>query len=261
MFNRRKHIGLDSGFNSSPLAQRRTSGGVFFNNFSFLIDGTNEQFTIPNADLSTILQGNVTASLNFVFYPLTQINFLLWSNGTTNRGIYIYWLSSSIGIRYNRVSDGTLRQINFPASAFVINAWNFVTFTIDTSTGQGTLKANGVEITLSSSTMGVGDLVINNVDNFILGGGGTAGFTNLNGYINQMSIVNRIISLSEHQDWYNSGKPLSSQDFFDIDNKLFFNSDNSGSVAQFSVVDSVNSITATSENLETADKVSFVPYI
>jgi len=27
MFNRRKHIGLDSGFNSSPLAQRRTSGG------------------------------------------------------------------------------------------------------------------------------------------------------------------------------------------------------------------------------------------
>jgi len=248
---------------TSPLAQRRTSESVFFNNFSFLIDGTNEQFTIPNADLSTILQGNVTASLNFVFYPLTQTNFLLWSNGKThpNRGIHVFWSSSSIGVKYNRVSDGTIRGINFPASAFVINAWNFVTFTIDTVTGQGTLKANGIEITSTSSTMVAGDMVISNSDNFIFGGGETGAFTNLNGYINQMSIVNRIISLSEHQDWYNSGKPLSSQDFFDIDNKLFFNSDNSGSVAQFSVVDSVNSITATSENLETADKVSFVPYI
>jgi len=248
---------------TSPLAQRRTSESVFFNNFSFLIDGTNEQFTIPNADLSTILQGNVTASLNFVFYPLTQTNFLLWSNGKThpNRGIHVFWSSSSIGVKYNRVSDGTIRGINFPASAFVINAWNFVTLTIDTVTGQGTLKANGIEITSTSSTMVAGDMVISNSDNFIFGGGETGAFTNLNGYINQMSIVNRIISLSEHQDWYNSGKPLNSQDYFSTDNKLFFNSDNSGSVAQFSVVDSVNSITATSENLETADKVSFVPYI
>ena len=69
------------------------------------------------------------------------------------------------------------------------------------------------------------------------------------GHINQEFFINRTITIDEHIEWYNKGNILNPQDVFGNDCVWFFNPANSGSTAQFSVVDAVNSITATSFNM------------
>jgi hypothetical protein len=226
---------------------------------SFLFDGVNENFSIPNADLSSILQGNVDVSFNFVFKPdATETIFEIWSNGNTIRGIYIIYYATAnyFSINYNNNNH----NFKFPLSAITLGAWNSTTMTLDTVNKVCNLYVNGVSITLQSSTTPT-TVVDSNTNDFNLGGNNIAGFGYLEGYINQMSIIGRKVTLAEHIEWYNNGKPLDSQDYFNVECKYFFNTDNSGSTAQFSVLDSVNSITATSVNMEDTDKTNVTPYI
>jgi Concanavalin A-like lectin/glucanases superfamily len=80
------------------------------------------------------------------------------------------------------------------------------------------------------------------------------------GYISSVSIINQVLDASEVADLYNNGKPKDPQALFGSNCKYFFNPDNSGDTAQFTVTDSVNSITATSVNMTDADKTPITPY-
>ena len=243
----------------SSLINRGVS--VFKIAHSFLLDGTNEQFEIDNANLSSVLQGSVEKSITFNFYPITgQGDYLLWSNGNTDRGIHIFWFASYISIAYYRASDGAARYARFSASAFTLDDWNFATFTINTVNGVGLLKVNGSEIPSTVENISASDNVISNTDDFIIGGGGTAGFSNLNGYFNYISIDD-ILTLSQHQELYNLGEPLNPTTVDGITNCMFINADDSNDTAQFTITDSVNSINSVSVNLETADKTTFTPYV
>jgi hypothetical protein len=244
----------------NPISGNR-GGSAFSIAKSFYLDGVDEYFTIPNADLSSVLQGVVQASFNFTFKFTNDDNFTLWGNGNINRGIFIGYAQSSNFIQmyyYNEFSQA--KYIRFPSSAFTVNAWNNATFTIDTTTvSNNKLFVNGAEISPDTSTLISSQEVLTTADDFSIGLS-IAGFGNYDGYINQISVIDRVISLSEHQSWYNNGKPKDPQALFGANCKYFFNPDNSGDTAQFSVVDSVNSITATSVNMVDADKTPITPY-
>jgi len=231
----------------------------FSNSYSFLLDGVNEYLDIPNADLSGILQGNVQKSITFVFYYTGGAYPALWSNGATvnNRGMY-FGLNDSTGLVFMQYHNtgGSLKTLSSTGAFVLINTWNVLTFNIDTTNGS-TVMLNGVDATGTDDT--TGNNVKANSDDFSIGKGGVAGLNYFMGYMNQVSI-NKILTLSEHTDLYNGLKPKNPQALFGVDNHLFFNPDNSGSTAQFSVLDSVNGITATSVNLEDSDKAVFNPY-
>ncbi len=229
----------------------------FSNSYSFLLDGVNEYLDIPNADLSGILQGNVQKSITFVFYNTGGSYPVLWSNGSTNRGLYFY-MTATGAISFGYTDAGsTARQTYTDVGKVSVNTWNVATFNVDTTNGSE-IMVNGVNIPLLVDGS-AGNNVIANSDDFSIGKGGVAGLDYYMGYINQIS-VNKILTLSEHTDLYNSLKPKNPQSLFGVDNHLFFNPDNSGSTAQFSVLDSTNSITATSVNMEDADKTTTTPY-
>ena len=245
----------------NPISGNRGGTAAFSIAKSFYLDGVNEYFTIPNADLSSVLQGVVQASFNFTFKFTNDDNFTLWGNGNINRGIFIGYAQSSNFIQmyyYNEFSQA--KYIRFPSSAFTVNAWNNATFTIDTTTvSNNKLFVNGAEISPDTSTLISSQEVLTTADDFSIGLS-IAGFGNYDGYINQISVIDRVISLSEHQSWHNNGKPKNPQSLFGSNCKYFFNPDNSGDTAQFTVTDSVNSIKATSVNMEDADKTTETPY-
>ena len=61
-------------------------------------------------------------------------------------------------------------------------------------------------------------------------------------------------------DFYNSGKPLNPKKEYGVNSKLFLNPDNSGSTAQFTITDAINSVNFTSFNSEDSDKVTETMY-
>jgi len=257
MLNNRRHLGVNEGFNSGKFGLS-TVGGVFSIDHSFLLDGSNEYFDIPNADLSSILQGNVQKSITFVFYYTGGAYPTLWSNGNTNRGLYFLINDSTgaIAFQWNNLSDSGKYVLTDPA-VINKNEWNVLTFNVDTTNGSS-IMLNGSDLSIDTD-QSIGNDVISNTHKFSIGKGGVAGLSYFMGYMQQVSI-NKILTLSEHQTLYNSGKPLNPQTLYGVDNHYYFNTDNSGSTAQFVVSDSVNSIDATSVNLEDADKTTFTNY-
>jgi hypothetical protein len=246
----------------NPISGNRGGSAAFSISKSFYLDGVDEYFTIPNADLSGVLQGVVQASFNFTFKFSDDNNFTLWGNGLVDRGIFIGYAQSANFLQiyyYNQISQ--IRYLRFPSSAFVVNDWNNATFTIDTTTVSNIkLFVDGVEISpIASQGLTNNEEVLTTSDDFTIGLS-IAAYGNFGGYISQISVIDRVISLSEHQNWYNNGTPKNPQQLFGSNCKFFFNPDNSGDTAQFSVVDSVNSITATSVNMEDADKTTETPY-
>ena len=225
---------------------------------SFLFDGVNENFSIPNSALASTLQGSVDVSFNFVFKPTAGQDFFpIWDNGNVSRGIYIVYYATGnfFSIEYNDNNH----NFRFPVSAITLGSWNYITITLDTVNKISNLYVNGVDIALQSFNAPT-TVVDSNTSDFNLGGNNVAGFGYYEGYINQCSVIGREVTLEEHIEWYNSGNPLDSQDYFNVECKYFFNADESGSTAQFSVLDSTNSITATSVNMEDTDKTTETPY-
>ena len=227
---------------------------------SFLLDGVNEYFSVPNADLVNILSGNTCKfSISFLFYctDLTSIRTLFSNWTTAPQSILIYTNSSGtiyFAQRYTSVSKTLVSN----TGVILVNSWNLVTITFDYSlTGliRGKIFCNGSDVTISSS-LDVGFDVPTAVYNL-------ESYNNSNyfkGYRCFDSVENIPMTLAQHQALYNGGKPLNPQTYFGVNNKLFFNADNSGSTAQFTVTDSLNGISSTSVNLEDADKTTTTPY-
>lgn len=102
-----------------------------------------------------------------------------------------------------------------------------------------------------------------NIDTFTIGGliYNSSPVYRFDGYISQVSYLNTNLSQAQITELYNNGNPKNPQQLFGSNCKFFFNPDNrTGDTAQFSVVDSVNSITATSSNMEDADLSPLTPY-
>ena len=234
----------------------RKGGSIFSITNSFSFDGVDEYMTIPNADLSSYLQGaGKKFTFNFSIYPFAigDTDYLFANN------------DFSFAIRVD--TNGKVQIIgrdgafNYALSTDFLNGniWQFVTISYDSSLTLG----NRAEIYINGILSGKSvDTMESTIDTSVVDYqiGAKDGVSSFNGSINQISVLDKVLNQTEVLDWYNNGKPKNPQTLFGTDCKFFFNPDNSGASAPFTVTDSINNINATSVNMEDADKTTVTPY-
>lgn len=230
---------------------------------SFLFDGVNESFTIPNSDLNSLITGTaVSYSLSFhikrdVIGGIEKI--LANYTSVTDNAINLDFHSGNT-LRLRNASGlgtGTLQTSDTFTST---SDWLFFTIVVDGNTpANSAIYCNGINKSIGTNTL-LAD-VNSSTGDFFIGSTPLNNNVNFQGNLSSLSLIDRAITESEHIEYYNSGLPLSPVTKFGSDCKWFFNPDSSGDVAQFSVTDSVNGITATSINMEDSDKSNLTPYV
>lgn len=227
-------------------------------NSSFLFNGVNKSFSIPNAALVSLLSGSACKfSISAMFYlNATKINTIIGNWTSPNHSFTIY-IHSSGRLFFTQRSSATTKNCS-SVETLATSAWHFITVNFDYSKSlglRGELFANGVQLTTSDV---LGDVFDISTIDYTIGTYGNSNF--LNGNLVLISINNLPMTLPEHINFYNNGKPKNPQTLFGANCKYFFNPDNSGSTAQFTVTDSVNSINSVSVNMIDADKTTTTPY-
>lgn len=247
-----------SPLNISPLAKKIS--GFFSIANSFYGDGVNNYFSIPYADLGSYLNGsNLKFSISFFVKrdSVASEHSLLTNWGGVPQSFMTRFLATDQIDCTNRLSsaNGNLRTVGTFTDT---NTWYGITITFDYSQtvgNRGKIFVNGVDEAVLDTLKNGTD--ISTLSFYLM----SRQFSNyFEGSLLQVFLTDDVMSLSEHQNWYNNGKPKDGQALFGSRTKWSFNPDNSGSTAQFSVLDSVNSITATSANMVDADKTTVTPY-
>lgn len=229
---------------------------------SFMFDGVDERFDFP--DIITDLTGKTVGTMGITINP-TDITSTAYLGGVSN-GSLTDWV--------------LIRKVAGKVTAYVLsggaNAWIVTTDnTVLTAGVWSTIDVvqNGVSPVLYIDGVAVAQTFTISANkpawfsgmslNYaILGAARTNGTYTafFDGHVSSYYILDIALNQTQITDGYNSGKPLDYQDAHGANCLYFFNPDNSGSTAQFSVLDSVNSITATSVNMEDADKTTLTPY-
>jgi hypothetical protein len=225
---------------------------------SFYFDKTNNYFTIPNSDLDPNIFGGTNNKYTIYFMvkrDSTTGNQYILSNliGANMFLIYLDGNSNVVLITNNgaQVLKGTQALTS-------TSEWYFVSVSVDLETTSNCkITINDVADTIATNTLtattgvATGDYWFgarNNLTNYISGNYPLIG------------VVDRVTTTQENTDVYNLGKPLDLNTYFGSNCKMFLNADNSGSTAQFTWTDSVNSLTATSFNMVDGDKQAVTPY-
>lgn len=221
-----------------------------FNNYSFHLDGADEYFTVPYASLNSYIEGGNDFSFGMIvrFDTLGNVEHLF---GQTGLYSCLFRKESTDKITF-RLRDSTgVKTITSSVAIKYTDIWYVIFVSLDKTTpANSKIYIQGANDVESNSFTGLDTLT--NVADYRLC---QATINPLDGYINQTYLINRTITDAEALEFYNDASPLNPITYFGDDCKWWFNPDDSGSSAQFSVVDSVNSITATSIALEDADKV------
>lgn len=251
-----------SPLNISPLSKK--GGEQFSIEHSFLLDGVNECFEAD--DVIPIVSGLSVGTVGIMVNPLdvstvsTVFNF---GENTT-----MDWFQIRV------VSSG---KIDVQCAEAFTNRWVLRTDDIVLSNGVWTkidvvhdgvspvIYVDGVAVdftfTFSADvTAWFADLTL--IDNCRLGCAKTRPATTsfFNGNLSLSSVLSIPLSAAQIASDYNGGKPVNRQQKYGSNCKMLFNPDNSGSTAQFIVSDTINSIDATSLNLEDPDKTTLTPY-
>lgn len=216
---------------------------------SFYFDGVNQYATIPNSSLNTALEGtNKKFTFNFCIKFSSISNQQIFSNGI----IDIQFSATGISFIVRSPTLGIL-GCNY---SFNTTDFNFITIVVDTeNSANNKILIDNVEQTLSNNTL---------TADISTSGGGYSLFRRsnntlfYNGYCSSISVINRLLTTTEITNLYKNGKPKNPQSLFGADCVYFFNPDNSGDTAQFSVTN--QGITATSFNMTNANKTPITPY-
>jgi hypothetical protein len=232
-------------------------GGAFSIANSFLLDGINEYFTIPQADLIGTLSGsNKTITYGFTVQRFGGLG--------TQQMIFNVNNLSSFYIMFNSANIITLIQQDSGAKTLnsttvtTTGVWYNVLITYDPTQAlgsRGKIYINNVDTTNTDTLTTTIDAP---TDDYRIGIRGTV--NDLIAYVNQVFVLDVIPTSNQRTSFYNAGKPKNPQTFFGANCKAFYNPDTSGATAQFVMTDSVNSTSATSVNLEDADKTTVTPY-
>lgn len=226
---------------------------------SFILDGINEYFAIPNASLVGTLAGS---NKKFSISTLIKRN----STGAVD-GLFAGWNSGQLSLLFRFLADDTIniifrdsgnKQAITTDTYTDTSEWYFITLSYDFSQSLGnriSIFVNGVAATMASDT------TTTNIDSTTT----TYDIATQDGITNSHDgnqslfyIRDQPTTLAEHIKSYNKGKPISGEAQFGSEIVYEFNPDNSGFIAQFAVTN--NSITANSINLEDSDKTTETPY-
>jgi len=133
-----------------------------------------------------------------------DLSFIMAStDGSGNHQILMY-ISTSNGVMYT-ISNTTI--VSSPSSAIPVDGWTMIT-SVKTGTNL-TLYINGIY----SNSAVVSAKVITATNNFYVGRQDYLGSQGADGYIDELGIWNRSLSIDEIQDLYNSGSPTSAQQY------------------------------------------------
>jgi hypothetical protein len=190
---------------------------------SFELDGVDENFTIPKADLQGVLSGsNKTFTLGFVA-----------KRGAIGYNTILASWTSSLLLRFNntdtlqfRFADATItKSLETVATYTDLNQWLSVIITYDYSQSlgsRGKIYVNNVDEPIGTDTLTT-DIDTPTADYLI----GTQLISRyFNGDLNQIFVLDRIPTSQERTDWYDNGNPKSPIDIFGTDCKYFFNPNN-----------------------------------
>ena len=233
---------------------------------SFYLDGVNEEFYLGNeASLNSFMNGT---DLQFTILFAVKRSELGRLQGIFSKDDVS--LNRSFWMRFQTTNDfeffcndtlsnktdkwaGFTNTTDFYIGALVYDYTDFGVIT--------KLYCNGSLVTKTSQGLINGN-INSTISDYVIGGedSGGASIYKYNGYINQIALLNIPITEAQYLSWYNNGKPKDAQSLFGANCKYFFNPDNSGNTAQFTVTDSVNSLSALSLNMEDADKTTQTPY-
>jgi hypothetical protein len=219
---------------------------------SFLLDGAGEYFTIPNASLSGTLSGsNKQWSIDTLVKrgAIGSIDAIFCGWNTSQLSLRIRFLASST-IQISTIDTITKTAVTTETYTDT-SGWYYITISYDYSQSLGSrmkVFVNGVAATMAS------DATTTNIDTTTTAyeiGSQNTGSNSFQGNQSLFDVRDEPTTLAQHITRYNGGKPT-------IGGIYQFNPDNSGSTAQFTVVN--QGITATSVNLEDADKTTTTPY-
>ena len=232
----------------------RKGGSIFSITNSFLLDGVNEGFGIPNADISPHITGTNTkfTFLLNMYLPSLGVNegvfavtggaydVLILKN--SDNKFYIY--CKDLGVTKQLISSNVISSIGWITAAIVIDL---------TTPSNSDIFINELQGT-SSNTL-TNNITASATDYRLGFGNGAYGNFNLC----QFGLLNDTITFAEFTNWKNGGKPKSITDTFPTKLVRDWNADNSNDTAQFTWTDTQGSI-ATSINMEDADKTTVTPY-
>ena len=249
----------------NPISGNRGGSAGFSIAKSFYLDGVDEYFNADDVytNNSTDTVGTLSVVVKSVDILPSAVSFIVtFARSTTDL--------SSTGISQKTTGEVQITYVNSSSVKWVVVTDNPIDLTSWTKIDlvqDGVLPIiyiNGVAVAQTTTVSTNTTLWLNDVvlDNFRIGQQDRTGGTtyDFNGYVSQVSYLNTNISAAQILDLYNNGKPKNPQSLFGANCKYFFNPDNSGDTAQFTVTDSTNSITATSVNMEDADKTTETPY-
>ena len=253
---------------SSPISI--PSGGVytcvdadagFKIDHSFDLDGVNETF---QGTLTTSLGSTSTGTFSLGFKPKNITSggsakyAFLFRNTTTLARLEVRFLSGKFQLIL--VSGGLQRWAKTTVGTFPDDL--HVNMLID---------HNGVEVGLTINEVPIGltnlsapqDLTkwIDGVAPNILSVGSFLGSSNFAQMgFQYLSYFTDVLTPAQKVDFNNRNRPKNPVTEFGANTLLFYNADNSGSTAQFTITDDVESLTILSENLEDIDKTTDTTY-
>jgi len=225
---------------------------------SFLSDGTDEKFNLnTQADWSDYTNGSSKAfSIPFAIRKTRNgsVEAIVQQWGASNpvRSMALYFFNDKLYFQTKNEADANA-SANTTATFTNILDFYVGMLVYDSSQSLGSrvkIFMNGTDEALDADTT---DETLNTVTR-------TFEITPSSAlYINQVGLINKACTFAEYTTWYNNGKPLNLRDTFGSDVKDWFNADNSGDTAQFTITDTVSDGWM-SFNYEDADKVLINPY-
>ena len=233
---------------------------VFTINNSFLLDGVNESFSVtPFASMDSQTNGSISVVFKSADFSSAASRCVFsYNDGTNYVAIRFYSNTFSIFVRTGGANQWVLVGTGTPIAN---NTWYHLVI-VQNGTNP-VVYLNGATITQSFTLSTNKTKWFNDITGTEMNIGknlATGSTWEFEGYIQQVAYISQVLTLSDCANLYNGGKPKSPQTLFGANCKFFFNADKSGDVAQFTVFDSVNSINATSVNMEDSDKTSVTPY-
>lgn len=225
---------------------------------SFLFDGTDKHF--DSIDHEKINPTTTGTSKSYTYLLSIKRNDILNSiaYGNYNGSNFSTKLQFNGGeIQYINMDSGVSKVLSTNSSFTSITDWYHIAYVIDgESVSNSRIYVNGVDETLTNTLTYNSDAIGNA---YHIGDSGDKTL-HANIYFSGISLINNALTSTQVSEWYNNGKPLNPSVLHDSNCVMNLNADNSGDTAQFTITDSVNSITATSNNMETVDKTTETPY-
>ena len=206
MFNRRKHIGLDSGFNSSPLAQRRTSGGStpVYHLSSALHEWYYKNSTVVGTTVTSVDTGSVggmnMANPDVSSEPIVNIDNIQFD------GVSQYQIKNIANFRGADTTgcvhikfiptDNTFNQVNYFFTSADINSVSLVGFSYVNLKIRINIRTPSLVLILDT----VNAMTINTINTVSIFSNGTTIKLYLNGVLQSLSLV---LGTTNDGRWFN----------------------------------------------------------